>query len=77
MKISPALMIAIVGAAAVFFFMQQTARASVVPPLPRLSPGGTWEYPPGTSAGPTESTYRDPAGAVLFKPDYTGPVDWT
>ena len=76
MKISPALMVAIIGAAAVFFFMQQTARASVVPPLPRLTSGG-WEYPPGTSPGPTDTTYRDPTGAVLFKPDYTGPVDWT
>lgn len=45
MKISPALMIAIVGAAAVFFYMQRRAQAgTMAAPSTALQPGGV---PPG------------------------------
>ncbi len=40
MKISPALMIAIVGAAAVFFYMQRNAKAAPAPKQLPLQPGG-------------------------------------
>jgi len=76
MKISPAILVALVGAAAVFFFMQRRAQAATVAD-PRQTASGTWQYPAGSLPGPTPTTYRDPEGAVLFKPDYTGPVDYT
>jgi hypothetical protein len=75
-----ALLIAVAGGLAVWWLWKrqqpQSATQSIVP-QPRLTQSGTWQYPAGSVPGPTESTFRDPSGAVLMRPDAPGPVDWT
>ena len=69
------LVIALAGGAFVFFlWRQQQARATIAGPVQTES---GWRYPTGSTAGPTATTWRDPGGAVLFRPDYEGPVDFT
>lgn len=75
-----ALLIAVAGGLAVWWLWrrQQQAGPAGQPPEPLLNvQTGTWSYPAGSMPGPSDVTYRDPTGAVLFKPDYEGPIDWT
>ena len=73
------LILAVAGGALVWFlWRQRQANAAITSaPAPRLTTAGTWEYPRGSAIGPTDVTYRDPSGAVVFRPDYEGPVDFT
>jgi hypothetical protein len=78
-----ALLIAVAGGLAVWWlWRQQQAPAAMLQTAEIREPmldvqTGTWQYPAGSVPGPTETTYRDPTGAVLFRPTYEGPVDWT
>ena len=69
-----AFMLAIAGGALVWWLwtQQRTGRAAFVEP--RRTAAGTWQYPAGSLPGPTEVTYRDPSGAVLFRPDAPDPM---
>ena len=72
-----ALIIAAIGGLAIWWLWRQQQGGAAVAAEPRLTATGTWQYPAGSMPGPTETTWRDPSGAVLFKPSYEGPVDFT
>ena len=74
-----ALLIAVAGGLAVWWLWRRQTQASVTgPPEPMLNvQTGTWSYPAGSMPGPSETTYRDPSGAVLMRPDAPELIDWT
>lgn len=74
-----ALLIAIAGGLAVWWLWRRQGGASLQTaaiPEPRLI-AGSWQYPAGSVPGPSATTYRDPSGAVLMRPDAPEIVDWT
>lgn len=77
-----AILIAVAGGLAVWWLWRQQQAPAMLQtadiPEPLLDvQTGTWSYPAGSVTGPTQTTYRDPSGAVLFRPDAPAPVDWT
>ena len=78
-----ALLIAVAGGLAVWWLWRQQQApagaalqtADVREPMLDVQTG-TWQYPAGSVTGPTQTTYRDPTGAVLMRPDAPD-VIWT
>ena len=71
-------MIAVAGGLAVWWlWRRQGGTVQTLTLQPVQTAQGTWQYPAGSMPGPSPETYRDPTGAVLFKPTYEGPIDWT
>ncbi len=74
-----ALLIAVAGGLAVWWLWRRQGGGQVqtMTLQPVQTAQGTWQYPAGSMPGPSPETYTDPTGAVLFKPTYEGPIDWT
>ena len=74
-----ALLLAVAGGLAVWWLWKRQGGGQVQSMTlePVQTAQGTWQYPAGSVPGPSPTTYRDPSGAVLFRPDAPSPVDFT